>query len=221
MRKQFLILGIVLLLFGLVVVGLAERQTLKTIPYEMTASNAWEISGDYCQGDNIYLVTVPGYPNWSWWAEDPELDPITGEPLPQTLNVTITDPYNVEAKFKVFYASPPPGYSYYTTPGQHLPILLSKVELIEAGSLGVKDPPDGIGGVVNHNGTYVARVIKEWWMWGPAESLVLHREVFEKEYAYIFLLPVGGAVFLLGVVLAVWGAKSSRHKIKVKPKRKP
>lgn len=207
-------MGIILVFVGLIVASGASFPTFKKIPSEFTVYKAWEVSAHLDSGNVVYLVIVTGY-NWSWWAQDPPLDPDTGNPLPLALNVTISDPFGTESKFKVFYEAPPEGYEYtgrVDDPG--IPILLSKIETVYPGSLEVKEPPDGIGGTATRSGVHYIRIIPERWMFGPAETLVLHRWAFEKEYPYSILFPSGSVIGLLGAAVSVWGVYGSKPRSK-------
>ncbi len=219
MRKDLLVLGVILLFVGIVAVSTAanieeEKIVLRETVGRKTASELinmtdWSVSGNYSKGRRLRLVIQPGN---DWMAE-----PAQGYHY-IIVNVTICDPEGDKTQLRVEFRKDAMAVHN---------LELFSVEIISScGGLTFEKSNEltingttyywEISGVANYDGVYNATVGKSWGTFGPPEILKLESLVVERSNPYWLVIPVGVGFMVAGLFLLVWVWKSSKHKKRAK-----
>lgn len=198
MRKAFVALGIILLFAGLIVASVSARVSENKQSFLVHESkDSWETSGHFEKDDKLIFTFSP--------------TPLEGESFPDgggnaTIYVEIVDPYGNKTVFKVVFSR---------VGGYPAPPKFSVVS--NEGGLIVSEPLGEIGGIVCFKGYYLANITTR--NWERPRTLQLHAEIVEKEYPYLSILPVGITLIVVGGSLSIWGAKSSKRRLRSRMKK--
>lgn len=197
MRKALVALGIVLVFAGVIVASVSVTATEKP-PYTTTittAQNQWEVGpGRFKKGEKLLVYFFP----------PPDLERY---PDPSAkISVEITGPRGGKTVFLVnfsrqFGKSVPPEF-----------YLISNED-----GLTVSNPPNELGGFVRYTGDYWANITTRR-LWDVPRTLELSLEIVDKEHPYLFVLPMGIALIVVGGCLSIWGAKSSKRRVRSRVK---
>jgi len=201
MRKAFLALGIILLFAGVIVAAAStmatetpEQSIVTTAP-----SNSWEVSGEFIKNDKLVVDFTP--PNMQeLMIPEPTL----------IVHVEVTGPYGSKTVFQMEFAQ---GVGMQSaTYLKNLTVVSNEDGLI------VSDSLDEVGGNVPYTGNYSANITTRR-LWGPPSVLMLKKEFVHKEYPYLFVLPIGIPLAVVGGSLSFLSARSSRRKLRPKIKK--
>jgi len=210
MRKAFVALGIILLFAGVIVTSASaipteksERSTVATAP-----RNEWEISGRLNEGNKLSVEFNP-----------PDLDELLVPEPTLKLLVEVTDPHGGKTVFEMEFKT---GFGGNT--------VLNNITLVsKEDGLTVSNPPTEVGGIVPCTGDYLANITtrktaryitpREEEFWAPS-NLRLVKEVVHKEYPYLFVLPIGVMLMVVGGSLLFWGVRSSKRKLRLRKKKR-
>lgn len=212
MRKAFVALGIILVFAGVIVTSAStiateksERSTVATAP-----RNSWEVSGRLNEGDKLSVEFNP-----------PNLDELLVPDPTLKLLVEVTDSHGGKTVFEVEFKR---GFGGNT--------LLNNVTVVsKEDGLTVSDPPiQEVGGTVPYTDDYLANITtrktaryitptegEEYW---APSNLRLVKEVVHKEYPYLFGLPIGILLVVVGGSLSFWGVRSSKRKLRSRKKKR-
>lgn len=233
MKKWTIILGMLIILVGLALIPYWNRPTVKVISTSKQVEKEWTISDYFEKGVNMSLDFQQSY-DWSLPQYEPSEDPPL---LRKYLQVNVTDTVaKTTTTFKITLVNPrgvlPP--ALYVTR-----LEVYSVEVLQHGALTVEDHPKidpelGINlGITRNNAEHVVTLFFEplftyvedkdvsgrLWIHEtfPPAVLRLKKVSTQTDYPYFFLLPVGASLCIVGVILPVWSAKSSKRKA---PRRK-
>lgn len=202
MNKAFVALGIILLFAGVIAASASTMATEKSeVSPVDTASKAWEISGQYFKGEKLLFSFAT-----------PELDnPIPEYPL--KIRVEVTGPQGSKTVFELEYKptsleDPTRLYLYNIT------VTLNEDGLTVSDILTEKN-----GGIVPYDGNYLANITTRR-LWGPPQNLMLEKEVFHNEYPYLFVLPIGVPLAVVGGSLSFLSVRSSKRKLRSRTKKR-
>lgn len=220
MRRDLLVLGVILLFVGIVAISttasieeekIVSRQTVgRKTASELIDMTDWSVSGNYTKGRRLRLVIQPGN---DWMAE-----PAPGYHY-VILPVTICDPEGDEMQLRVEFRKDAMGVHN---------LELFSVEIVSScGGLSFEKSNEletingtiyywEISGVTNYDGIYSATVGKSWGTFGPPEILRLESLVVERSNPYWYVIPVGVGFIGSGLFLLVWVWESSKHKKRAK-----
>lgn len=217
-----------IILAGLALISYWNQPTVEVISTSKQVEDKWTISDYFEKGVNMSLDFQQSY-DWSLPQYEPWEDPPI---LRKYLRVNVTDNVaKTTTTFKITLVNPrgvlPP--HLYTTR-----LEVYSVEVLQHGALIVEDQPKidpelGINlGITKNNGKYVVTLFFEppftyvndkdvtGKMWVhetfPPAVLRLKKISIQTEYPYFFLLPVGASLCIVGLILPVWSAKSSKRK---------
>jgi len=198
MSKVFVVLGIILLFAGVIV---ASASTMATeTPNEFTVSSAidaWEVSGLFDKNEKLLVSFTK-----------PDLDKVTVIDTYLVLRVEVTGPQGSKTVFRLEFRR---GFGGET-------MLYNLTVILNEDGLTTTDPWE-VGGIVPYNGTYIANITTRKLGWGPPDSIVLDKEVFHREYPYLFVLPIGISIAAAGSSLLYFSVRSSKHKLRPKTKK--
>ena len=155
--------------------------------------DSWGTTGYFEKDDKLIFTFNPT-------PLEEELNPFP-DGQTATVNVEIVNPYGNKTVFKIVFSRvgenlAPPEFSVVSNEG----------------SLIVSEPLEEVGGFVRYAGDYLANITSRY-NWGPPRTVQLYGEIVEKEYPYLFILPVGITLISVGGSLSVWGAKRSKRKL--------
>lgn len=218
MKKWAVGFGVIVLLLGLAFISISNTShTLNIKELVASVENKWIVSGYFKQGENLTIwFTQP-----KDWAFGPY--PEIGEPpYSKHFMVNITNTAaNDYTLLKVILMVP----QQFTPPGPPYAFSLNlvEIEVEHHGGIIVGDSPLEIGGTIKNDGEYR---IKSWLIpptvigedykphpVSPPLELRLDMVTNETVYPYTFLLPLGSALSIVGVIISIWGIKSRRRKI--------
>jgi len=210
MRKAFVALGIILLFAGVIVTSASaipteksERSTVATAP-----RNEWEISGRLDEGNKLSVEFNP-----------PNLDELLVPEPALKLRVEVTNSHGGKTVFEMEFKR---GFGGNT--------VLNNVTVVsKEDGLAVSNPPTEVGGIVPYTDDYLANITtrktaryitpREEEFWAPS-NLRLVKEVVHKEYPYLFVLPIGIMLMVVGGSSSFWGVRSSKRKLQSRKKKR-
>lgn len=230
MKKWAAIMGLVLLLTGFVVISSWKKPQVQTNSRSNYVEDSWSISDNFTKGHNITVDFQQSYD----WSLDPYDDPPDDPPYHRKhLSVSVTDTIaKTTTVIRVTLVGPrgvlPP--ALYTSRLEVFP----PVNVTQHGATIVEDnpkvdPEHGINlGQAKNDGLYTItlsfepRFTSVWdkdtsgklWIHEtfPPTMFRAHEVSTQTDYPYTFLLPVGASLGVVGIILAVWGARSSERK---------
>jgi hypothetical protein len=211
MRKAFVVLGIILLFAGVIVTSASaipteksERSTVATAPL-----NEWEISGRLDEGNKLSVEFNP-----------PDLDELlVPEPTLKLLVEVTAVSHGGKTVFEMEFKG---GFGGNT--------VLNNVTVVsKEDGLAVSNPPTEVGGIVPYTDDYLANITtrktaryitpSEEEFWAPS-GLKIVKEVVHKEYPYLFVLPIGIMLMVVGGSLSFWGVRSLERKLRSRRKKR-
>lgn len=198
MNKAYVILGIILLSAGVIVASASTMSTeTSTVSTVNSALEAWEVSGQFDKNEKLLVSFTK-----------PDLDKVTVIDTYLDLRVEVTGPQGSKTVFGLEFRR---GFGGET-------MLYNLTVILNEDGLTTTDPWE-VGGIVPYTGSYVANITTRKLGWGPPDSLVLDREVFHKEYPYLFVLPIGIPIAVVGGSLSFLSVRSSKRKLRPKTKK--
>lgn len=199
MSKTFVILGIILLFAGVIVASASTMPTEKSESSTVaTALNTWEVSGQFFKDEKLLFSFTK-----------PELDEIMFPEPTLKLRVEVTGPQGSKTVFELEFKR---GFGGET-------MLYNSTVILNEDGLAVSDNLQEVGGIVPYAGNYLANITTRRF-WGPPANFMLEKEVFHKEYPYLFVLPIGIPLAVVGGSLSFLGVRSSKHKLRSKIKKR-
>jgi len=210
MRKAFVAWGIILLFAGVIVTSASAVPTEKSERSTVATAlrNEWEISGRLNEGDKLSVEFNP-----------PDLDELLVPEPTLKLLVEVTDSHEGKTVFEMEFKR---GFGGNT--------ILNNITVVsKEDGLTVSNPPTEVGGIVPYTGDYLANITtrksarysmpREEEFWAPS-NLRLVKEVVHKEYPYLFVLPIGIMLMVVGGSLSFWGVRSSKRKLRSRKKER-
>jgi len=207
MKKALVIFGIILVFAGVIVASTSvihteesERSTVATAP-----PNEWEVSGPFNKGDMLSVEFVP-----------PNLNELVIADSNLKLSVEVADSHGGKTVFEMEFSQT--GFGGST-------ILKNLTIVSNEDGLTASNPPTEVGGIVPHTDDYSANITRVRvsyiapgeGFWVPS-NLKLVKEVVCKEYPYLFALPIGIILMVVGGCLSFWGATSSKQMLRARRK---
>lgn len=197
MGKAFVAFGIILVFAGVIV---ASASTMPTETSEVstvaTAPDKWEVSGLFDENEKLLVSFTK-----------PELDELTIPDPYLKVRVEITGPQGGKTVFELEFRR---GFGGET-------MLYNLTLVSNEDGLTISDPWE-VGGIVPYSGNYLANITTRR-LWGPPTNLWLEAEVFHKEYPYLFVLPIGIPLAVVGGSLSFLSVRSSKRKPRSKIKK--
>jgi hypothetical protein len=196
-KKWLLVLGVLLLIFGLVFIGLSSVW-IETPKVEIKRAVDWSVTGDFYKNDRIF-VEIKANPQWGEILGEDEYD--------MGINVSIAASSGGYVIFRAYY------HVFPATSGSGMPPTLSPLNATLVGSSGnpplsVENVQDYLGGIVSRDDNFTVTVDQLSIYYNflsnkPPNPIILLRS--EIHYPYeCFFLP--GAVFAVAGVccVAIW-----------------
>ena len=203
MRKAFLAFGIILVFAGVIVVSASNtpEEKMPQISTIASAEHRWEVGpGRFKENEKLIVDFTP--PN-------PEYDLIPDYPV--RIVVEVTGPEGGKTVFAVEFKE---GFGGKLAPPKYTVVSNNDC-------LTVSDSLQDVCGIVHYTGDYFANVTtRRLGTWGPPKALFLKLEVVEMEYPFLFVQPIGIALIVVGGFLSVWGAISSKRKLRLGVKKR-
>jgi hypothetical protein len=180
----------------------------------------WKVSGWFTQGEKLIFAIKEGG-NWAMYADEtlPEM-PSTTTFLP--VDLSIIDPRNETINFTVFFEEVQseqavnPLLDFFggnlTSNDGGLTMLPQNIWASENQTV-IYNP---VGGIVNYNGYYTAIISKNFGTNEPPLYLRLEEQTTKTVSPYLFVVPIGAAIMVFGVVLSVWTGKQPKQKTRRK-----
>ena len=182
-----------------------QRESISTWELVKTEVDALQISSNFTEGDIVEVVVSPNA-NWTKIPLEP-----TPPPPSKYVWVNITDPHGNKSWYEIRYVEAEGTLTIYN------------VTLESPNGFGSQESlqkEKGVVGKALYSGEYVAEV---WFVGpgggpGPPSSLAFMKAnvTFTTEYPYASYFYPAVAMFLIGVVLSIWGAKTSKRQVSVK-----
>lgn len=193
MRKTIAALGVIFIFVGVLVMSISTKTLEKSSRYETvgTSTNGWEVRGYFQKMENLVLTFTP--PSLDIWPDVPVYIEIWPEEYYDKRTV-----FQVEYKLVLNYPT----------------VNISLVS--NEGGLIVSEPLSEVEGVAVYEGYYWANITIRPAVWNPLPYPKLEVKVIEKEYPFLFLLPIGVSLFLVGIFSFVWGIKTKRKALSKK-----
>jgi hypothetical protein len=197
-RKTELAIGILLMLVGVIVSSWSNLSSVTVSSGNQIVLprglNQWSLTCSFNKGEKIFF-------------EFPE--PTEGPMLLGGFNVSIVaDSVGNET---VFY------YDVLGSGEYNVSVIKND------GALEVDEGSTILGGVTNYAGNYTAYIsqIATLWYKGPPSILTFYRVIEEEqvEFPHRNILPLGLAVFLIGLGLSVWAVAFKKTRVSQKRKR--
>jgi hypothetical protein len=228
-RKWSLALGIIAIFAGVTFTPSSTiQQRIEHLRKINDITRAWNISGYFRQNENLTLDFSP-HIDWSLPKYYPDVqNPTYVKYFMVNVTNTVSKNYTL---FQVTLVTPgdnPPEPPYGFT------LELYDIKVSHQGLLITGDSPTYLGGTVPEDGLYIVNcflvpstIIDKDPVTllpyprkpsAPAE-LILYSVTEETTYPYYFLLPIGVPTLVIGVVLSVWGSRSSRRRSQEQLKR--
>jgi len=233
-------LGVIIAIAGCVVAlfGTITRENSTIVAREESQSNVWSFSAHYDKGQKLgFGLSTGDY----WLAYETSDEFVVGGDFIDYLPVivTITAPTPAPGKnvtFEVEYTPNPAS----TAPIPALDILIVKVlhksdilkmetsiedwttldgkNTFTSEYLEDSSTHSGVG-IVQHSGWYYV-TINPVGLSSPPRKIVLYKHNVEIAQDYWYLIPVGAAIAAIGVVVAVFGARSVQKRARVEMLKK-
>lgn len=196
-RKTELALGIVLMFVGVILFSSSNLSLAKVSSRDEVVLprgvNQWNLTCSFNEGEKIRLE-VPTPPE--------------GPMLLGGFNVSIVNPRGNET---IFY------YEILSDFFYNVSVLKNE------GGLEVEEGSTILGGTTNYAGNYTAYVNEVAMLWykGPPSVLTFYKTVEDKqvEFPYQNLLPLGLALFFIGLGLLLWAVAFRKTRVSRKRKR--
>lgn len=193
MKKYFLAFGIILVFVGVIVASASSLTKEKDPQYEIIAENGgdWEIEGNFVKDDNLVLSYT--HPNLELWPD-----------ILVKVEIWPAEHYDNRTVFQIGYNKT---LGYDTTTIK----VVSK-----GGGLTVEDVEgivQEIGGTVTYSGYYWANFTTRPTAYWEKASPTLEVKIVEKEYPFLFVLPIGIGLIAVGTSTSIWGMKASKRKL--------
>jgi len=217
MRRILFLSGVALLLGGLTML-LISASMLNTKLVTVGKVHGWEISCNLEEG-KTYVLDVISSDNWTksyidgQYYLNPEL---------VTLGIVIISPDGGETEINAsFYGepSPSPFYRYRFRPK----IVSVEYISVDSDSIEVDMSYSPIRFTVKQKGKYTVCIINEtlYWAEGPPDYIKIQREVVEIQEMYPIFNQGGGALFIVGIAVSIFGAKAKApRKSRIKRKKR-
>lgn len=213
MRKSMKLSVFVLGLF-LVTLGIALMLS-SNISYQKRDSSweivksevdATQISSNFTKEEKAKLLVFPTS-QWLGFLE-PQIDDV---PYPHNfVYIYIRDPYGNTSEYEIAFVKPPGSSS----------LSIYKITLINSNESGSQNGVllKEIVWEVMYSGEYVAEVWGVFPAGDPPGSLTFMKEkvIITTEYPYAGYFYHAVAVFVVGVVLSIWSAKTPRRQVRIK-----
>jgi len=235
MRKEITVTGgILIFLVGLGCIVNANAHHEVTVYYTQdqqkivgsprvftSVTNKWSITGYFQKGENISI----DYRHHADWSLPPYEFTTLEEQYFDKVKVFVVDIINPIAhnytEIEAYIIIDPP----YHIVGEH-PFL----KVVHHGGIKVEDHPNDIGGIIKNDGNYTVTcslypskvqdviiednqtkpIIRDA---SPPTWLALYKKTKETIYPYIFLLPVGTSLSVIGIITSAWGVKKGIKRI--------
>jgi len=209
LRRELLVLGIVLLFIGVVAtsiaVGIQEEKTISK-DWDKINPNAWSVSGNFTKGRNLYSYIQQG----KYWSAEYQ-----GGINILNLSVTIQDPDGGKTELKAVFSSDPLAPDPKLQP--HAVLVVSNDGGLTFEKSNELEKTDGticykeIRGIVNYNGVYNVTFHRSGpFTPSPPTLIGLQSFLTEKFYPYWFVIVAGAASMVAGVFLLVWVWKNPK-----------
>lgn len=219
MQKTLLSLGVIVLFAGLIVFSLSytfeqtdESERVAGSRVTDLTYGQWKTSAVFEKGEKVYVAFM-----------GPNLEDVpNGDQESGTMLINITDPIGGNTTFQVDYKGA-------TAPEMNI-TLLSSSEGLEVNALDFgdfSDSPQSLGGTTSYEGTYhvyiytYSQSLAVNYYYPPSgimDFIEFYRMVPIRTYQYAYLLPIGVAAVISGIILSAWAAKNpqrgrrSKHK---------
>jgi hypothetical protein len=220
--RKLIALSIILICAGLIAFSFHNVAQENVIEEGFARENGkWQITrSDFRRGENLSVGFIPG-PNWGWPPHDnTEIDGVAFNRV-KVFYIKVTDPVTGNyTEFGIILVMPPAPY-----PPEDI-TAHPKIEVTHHGALTVEDYPREIGGIVEHDGTYVVDTSlypdfvmnvtpenkTEILAPDPPSELRLYRVISETTYPYASLFAAGPATMVVGVVTLAWSIQRDKNR---------
>lgn len=213
MRRTLVFFGLIILLGGLasIVIG-SIRNTRLELLNNSTAS--WEISGNLSKGSTYVLDIMSSYV----WRDDYTAG---GYTTPQAVDVVMVSPDEGRTKLQAFFLAQLPSTQGYKST---FPSLIHvEYKSVDSESLDVDESYPQVRFTTKQGGNYNASIISETLNWtrGPPREMIFYRVVEDQTSSKVFLQGGGAVCLLTGVVISVWGVRTTkRFRVKARKRAK-
>ena len=207
MRKQWLLTGVIVLIFGVIIALQSFTYSVssgeKVVNY---AENSWEVSANLTRGEDIRIrLRFP----LEWWTVAEQAE--EGNIKLKIFKLEVIDAKNRTTTFLVFLGRVD-SKSYGTAVGYYN---LSVLE--NEGALIVNSTPKEIGGITTITGTYTVRIERRN-VWPPVIEPPLYfgvvRRYVEESVSFNYSFPVGLVMCFSGVFMVTYSCTSFKNKNK-------
>jgi len=226
MRNTLMVLGTMFLIMGLVVALCGETfKTKVNIGSEITTGesrNSWEVSETFSNGAEVRLILeIAAGKNWWLWFDVTDLPP----PLDKSkqVDVSIIDPKGGKTNITLYYAQAGEA-------GQSVGVFFGATVNSNDGGLEMEGEyviseynktkfynyNNRFSAIKKYNGFYHAIITNGYELGSEPVRLTLKEQLFNLESPYFFLVPVGGLVMVIGIILYIVGWRSRKSKRKVR-----
>lgn len=204
MKKVAFAAGMIFLAIGLTLLTFASmtRNTQKVLID--SAPNSWECYWNLTEKET-YIIDIRASEQWRY--DYPQED--VSEDYTSIL-IEIISPNKTKTRIQAFFiAAPAQGMHLGTLPS----LYRTKYLEIDSSSLVVDELYPQIRFSVKYNGTYTIQILNDGgnlnWTSGPPDKILLYKEIVVNPYQAI--IPVGGIVSLVGVVISAVAATDSKY----------
>lgn len=231
MKKWALALGITIVFIGVVLTpssGISEKVYQSS---EVSSKErSWNTQG-YLEKDERLLVDFSPHADWSLgpWPmirDDP--------PYGKYLNVNVTDTVSKNYTLFAVYIVPASTVSLPPPEGGGFTLTIYDVTVIHDGALLRPSNPQYPTGTVQEDGLFTVNCSLEpstiidrdlngtsyHRNVSPPGEIRLLKQTVETSYPFFYLLPVGVPTIVVGVILSVWGSRSSHRRSQKQLKNK-
>jgi hypothetical protein len=195
LMKKMAAFGVVLIFVGVIIASVSTQVSERLSRYETvgTSTDGWEVKGYFQKMERLVLSFNP-----------PNLEDIWPD-IPVYIEIWPEGYYDKKTVFQVEYKR------VLNYPTVNINIALNE------GGLTVDESLSEIEGVTVYEGYYLANITVRPAMWNPPPNPTLKVKVLEKEYPYLFVLPIGISFIVIGAFSLIWGVKTKR---KIYPKKR-
>ncbi|MBS7270100.1 MAG: hypothetical protein KIH10_14845 [Candidatus Freyarchaeota archaeon] len=202
MKKVAFAAGIIFLLVGLTLLAFASvTRNTKKVQIDFV-QNSWECYWNLTEKE-MYIIDIKASEQWRY--DYPQED------VPEdftSIFIEIISPNKAKTRVQAFFiAAPAQGMHLGTLPS----LYRTKYLEIDSSSLMVDELYPQIRFSVKYNGTYTIQILNDGgilnWTSGPPNKIILYKEIVVNPY--LTIIPVGGIVSLIGVVISAVAATSA------------
>lgn len=224
MKKDLVVLGLILIFIGLIFIPLGiNYKTKVNLGNERTlgeSTNSWEVSTDYdvTKGNRLILEITPGEWWWLWF------EPWQGSDFPiqadwRAVDIIVTDPNGGKTNITLYYVkvqttgTTPIAQFFGATVDSDGGLEMEEEYVIgESNKTKYYNYNGKFAAIAKYSGEYRVRITNGYEFGSEPIKLELKEQRLVETRPYLLMVPVGGVILGFGIIIMIFGWRKEKVK---------